>query len=54
MTYKLQFSCYNGWKFFKSTIHSVYKAGGLNWSSVEMLGSQGRNGLASKVRASRQ
>ena len=32
----------------------MHKAGGLNWSSVEMLGSQGRNGLASKVRASRQ
>ena len=42
------------WKVRDSRIHSVHRAGGLNWSSEEMLGSQGRNGLASKVRASRQ
>ena len=43
-----------GWKVCESTIHSVPKAGGLNWSSGEMLGCQGRNGFASKVGASRQ
>ena len=45
---------YYGWKVCESKIHSVHKAGDLNWSSAEMLGSQGRNGFASKVGASRQ